>query len=59
MAFFRVVVLLLLLAAAAYFALYAFTGRPHYKHRGWVILKWTLIGAFGFFAVLAVQRFLE
>jgi hypothetical protein len=53
------VFLLLLLASGAYFALFALTGKPHYRHRGWMILKWTLIAAFAFFAVLAVQRFTE
>ncbi|WP_167784720.1 hypothetical protein [Ramlibacter rhizophilus] len=57
MALFRIVILLLLLAAGACFAVYAVTGRARYKRLGIVILKWTLIGAFGFFAVLAVQRF--
>lgn len=54
---FRALILVLLLAAGACFAAYAVTGRPQYRRWGLVILKWTLIGAFGFFAVLAVQRF--
>lgn len=54
---FRILILLLLLAAGACFAVYAVTGRPQYRRWGVTILKWTLIGTFGFFAVLAVQRF--
>ena len=52
----RTLVLLLLLAAAVLFGLYAFTGNPRYKRLGLVILKWTLLAALGFFAILFVQR---
>jgi hypothetical protein len=54
----RVLVLLLLLAAGVLFALYAFSGNPKYKRLGLVILKWTLLAALGFFAILFVQRLL-
>jgi hypothetical protein len=53
---FRWLVLLLLLAAAVCFALYAGTGQPRFKRFGAVILKWTLIAAFVFFAVLILER---
>lgn len=53
---FRWAILLLLLAAGVLFAFYAATGEPRYKRFGLVILKWTLIAAFGFFAVLIFQR---
>ncbi len=56
MLLFRWLILLCLLASAASFALYAGTGRPHFKRFGWVTLKWTLCAAFGFFAVLALER---
>ncbi|AEG92061.1 hypothetical protein [Ramlibacter tataouinensis] len=56
MLLFRWILLLSLLAAAVCFAFYAGTGQPRFKRRGLVILKWTLIAAFGFFAVLAVER---
>ncbi len=56
MLLFRWAILLLLLAAAVCFAFYAGTARPHYKRWGWVILKWTLLAAFGFFAVLIAER---
>lgn len=57
MVLFRILVLLLLLASGVSFALYAITGRPHYKRWGLRVLKWTVVGALGFFAVLAFQRF--
>jgi hypothetical protein len=52
----RTLVLLLLLAAGVLFALYAFTANPRYKRLGLVILKWTLLAALGFFAILFVER---
>jgi len=56
MLLFRWAVLMLLLAAAVSFAFYAGTGQSRYRRLGWVILKWTLIAAFGFFAVLILER---
>ena len=56
MLIFRWLILLLLLAAGVCFALYAGTGQPYYKRWGIVVLKWTLLAAFGFFAVLIVER---
>ena len=53
---FRWIILLLLLAAGVCFAFYAGTGEPKFKRYGLVITKWTLIAAFVFFAVLAVDR---
>ncbi|WP_169168026.1 MULTISPECIES: hypothetical protein [unclassified Acidovorax] len=58
MLLFRWAVLLLLLAAAVCFAFYAGTGQPRYKRLGFVVLKWTLIAAFVFFAVLIAERVL-
>jgi len=52
MLFVRTVLLVLLLAAGVSFAMFALTGRSHHKARGLKILKWTLVGAFMFFAVL-------
>ena len=54
---FRFAIFVLLAAAGICFAMFAATGNPRWKRRGSLILKWTLISAFGFFAVLAVQRF--
>jgi hypothetical protein len=56
MLFFRWLILLLLVAAAVSFAFYAGTGQTRFRRYGLFILKWTLIAAFGFFAVLIVQR---
>ena len=56
MPFVRSLVLLLLLACVVLFALYAITGRAKYKKFGLVVLKWTLLAGFGFFAVLIFQR---
>lgn len=52
----RALVLLLLLACAVLFLLYAGTGQAHYKNFGLIVLKWTLLAGFGFFAVLIFQR---
>lgn len=56
MALARTVVLLLLLTVIVLFVFYAVTGQDRFKRRGLSILKWTLIAAFGFFAVLIAQR---
>jgi hypothetical protein len=59
MAVVRAAVFLLLLAAAILFALYAYTGQPRYKRLGLTTLKWTVIAALGFFAVLIADRLIE
>jgi len=56
MLLFRWLVLLFLLAAVVAFMFYAGTGQPRFKRLGLTILKWTLIAAFGFFAVLILER---
>jgi hypothetical protein len=56
MLLFRWAILLLLLLAGASFAFYAGTGQLKYRRFGWVVLKWTLLAAFGFFAVLIAER---
>jgi hypothetical protein len=56
MLLFRWAVMLLLLAAGVCFAFYAVTGDPRYKRVGLVVLKWTLLAALGFFAVLFLER---
>jgi hypothetical protein len=56
MLLFRWLLLLLLLAAIVSFMFYAATGQARFKRYGLVILKWTLIAAFGFFAVLVLER---
>ncbi|VTU15773.1 hypothetical protein [Variovorax sp. RA8] len=56
MLLFRWAILLLLLVAGVSFAFYAGTGQPKYKRFGWIVLKWTLLAALGFFAVLIAER---
>ena len=52
----RSLLLILLLSAGVSFALYALTSQPRYKRYGLAVLKWTLLAAFGFFAVLIAER---
>ncbi|MDD2918923.1 hypothetical protein [Rhodoferax sp.] len=54
----RWLVLLMLLAALVSFAFYAGTGDARFKRYGWLVLKWALLSAFGFFAVLILERVL-
>lgn len=56
MLLFRWLVLLMLLAALVSFGFYAGTGDARFKHYGWVVLKWALLSAFGFFTVLILER---
>jgi hypothetical protein len=58
MLLFRWTVVLLLIAAGVCFAFYIGTGQAAYRQWGLVILKWTVIAALGFFAVLALERLL-
>jgi hypothetical protein len=56
MLIFRLVAGLLLLAGLLCFALYIGTGKPIWRQRGLVILKWTVLAGLGFFAVLILER---
>lgn len=56
MLLFRWLILLLLIGAAVSFAFYVGTGQARYKRWGLLTLKWTLIAAGGFFAVLILER---
>jgi hypothetical protein len=56
MLLFRWAIFLLLLAAGVCFVFFAATGQARFKRWGLVVLKWTLISAFGFFAVLILER---
>lgn len=55
MVFFRLIFGLLLLASIACFGMSLVTRDLKWRRRGVVILKWTLISAAGFFAVLVVS----
>ena len=56
MPLFRLIILLLLVAGAASFAMYVWTGQVRYRSLGIRVVKWALIAAFAFFAVLIAQR---
>ncbi|WP_447772418.1 hypothetical protein [Variovorax boronicumulans] len=56
MLLFRWAILLLLLVAGVSFAFYAGTGQVKYRRFGWIVFKWTLLAALGFFAVLIAER---
>ncbi len=56
MLFFRWVVLLLLVAGALSLAMYVGTGEARWRNLGIRIIKWTVIAALGFFAVLVIER---
>ncbi len=52
----RLVFGLLLAASVLCFALYVGTGQVAWRRRGVLIVKWALIAAGGFFAVLILER---
>ena len=56
MLFLRTVVLLMLGIGVACFAVYAVTGSEQYKRVGIRVVKWTIIAALLFFAVLIAER---
>ncbi len=53
---FRLVFGLLLVAGLLCFALYIGSGQVVWRQRGLVIVKWTVLAALGFFAVLILER---
>ena len=56
MLLFRLVFGLLLVAGLLCFAMYIATGQAGWRRRGLVIVKWTVLAALGFFAVLILER---
>ena len=56
MLLFRLVFGLLLVAGLLCFAMYIATGQAGWRQRGLVIVKWTVLAAFGFFGVLILER---
>ncbi len=56
MLIFRLVFGLLLVASVLCFAMSVGTGNPLWRRRGVLVLKWALIAAAGFFAVLILER---
>jgi hypothetical protein len=56
MLLFRLVFGLLLVGSVLCFAMFVGTGQPAWRRRGVVVLKWTLLAAAAFFAVLILER---
>ena len=56
MALFRLVFGLLLVSGLLCFAMYIGTSQTVWRRRGIVIVKWTVLAACGFFAVLVLER---
>jgi hypothetical protein len=52
----RLVFGLLLAAGLVSFAIYLATGRPVWRQRGLVIIKWTVIAGLGAAAVVLLER---
>lgn len=52
----RLVIGLLLFSAVVCFALSIATGQLRWRRMGIVIMKWTLIAGFAFFAVMILER---
>lgn len=57
MMIFRLVFGLLLVASLLCFAMYIGTSQVVWRQRGLLLLKWTVLAALGFFAVLILERF--
>ena len=56
MLIFRWLVLLFLVAGLLCIAMYIGTGQLRWRQLGIVVVKWTVIAALGFFAVLILER---
>jgi hypothetical protein len=56
MLLFRLVFGLLLVAGILCFATYIATGQAVWRQRGIALVKWTVVAALGFFAVLILER---
>ncbi|WP_311222032.1 MULTISPECIES: hypothetical protein [unclassified Acidovorax] len=56
MLIFRWIVTLLLLTSGVSFLFYVGTGQLRYRRFGLLVLKWTVIAALFFFAVLILER---
>ncbi len=56
MLLFRWLMLLMLLGTVVCFMFYIGTGQERFKRYGLKTLKWTVIAAMGFFAVLILER---
>jgi hypothetical protein len=59
MVWFRLVFGTLLVLGLVCFVMYMATRQEGWRRRGVIVVKWTLLAGFGFFAVLIAQRLLE
>jgi hypothetical protein len=59
MLIFRVLAGCLIVASLLCFAFYLGTGQPGYKRWGLLILKWMVIAALAFFAVLFISNIVD
>jgi hypothetical protein len=53
---FRTLVFLLMVAGLLSFAVYLATGEARWRRLGLLVVRWTVIAALGFFAVLLLER---
>jgi uncharacterized membrane protein len=53
---FRVIVFFLLVAGLLCLAMYVGTKQKKWRRMGLMLIKWTVIAALGFFAVLLLER---
>ena len=53
---FRTLVFLLMVAGLLSFAVYLATGEARWHRLGLLVVRWTVIAALGFFAVLLLER---
>ena len=53
---FRWILLLALVAGVLCFAAYVATGQRAWRDRGLIVVKWTVVVALAFFAVLILER---
>jgi len=53
---FRLIIGLLMVGAVFCFAMYIGTRQPAWRQRGLLIVKWTVLAALAFFAVLILER---
>jgi hypothetical protein len=56
---FRFLLFVLLLAALGCFGYYTVSGDKRYRYVGVRLVKWTVLAALAFFAVLIIERLIE
>lgn len=53
---FRALLFLMLVGGVLCFAMYVGTGQARWRQYGIRLVKWTIVAALGFFAVLLIER---